>query len=375
MLDWFRRRQQQPEAEPEPARPAAPQAVEERPEPVEQPGPPAPPEEVASVAPVETSIAPAAAAPVPPAPAPAVAEAPKSVAQSLEKTRGGFFGAVRGLFQGRRELSEEFWDELEERLIQADLGAHTTADLVDELRDQHRKRRFESPEQAESALKQLMMALVATGDTTLNLPGPLSVVLVIGVNGVGKTTSIAKLAHQLAGSGHRPVLAAGDTFRAAAIDQLKIWGERTNVPVVAQGPGADPGAVVFDGIQAARSRGADVVIVDTAGRLHTKTNLMEELKKVRRIAERQIPGAPHETLLVLDAVTGQNALVQAKTFTAAVGVTGLILAKLDSSAKGGVVFSIAQELKLPIKFVGTGEKLSDFAPFNPQEFVNALFAD
>ena len=363
MLDWFRRRQQ-----PEP--PAAPQAVEERPEET-QPQSDAPPE-----APVPTEVAlppqaaeSAAAAPLVPTPP----EAPKSVTQSLEKTRGGFFGAVRGLFQARRELSDEFWDELEERLIQADLGAHTTADLVDALRDQHRKHRFESPEQAQASLKQLMLDLLETGDASLDLPGPLSVLLVIGVNGVGKTTSIAKLAHRLAADGHQPVLAAGDTFRAAAIDQLKIWGERTDVPVVAQGPGSDPGAVVFDGIQSARSRGADVLIVDTAGRLHTKANLMEELKKVRRIAERQIPGAPHETLLVLDAVTGQNALVQAKTFTEAVGVTGLILAKLDSSAKGGVVFSIAQELKLPIKFVGTGEKLSDFAPFNPQEFVDALF--
>jgi fused signal recognition particle receptor len=295
------------------------------------------------------------------------------VAQSLEKTRGGFFGAVRNLFQARRELDQAFWDELEERLIQADVGAHTTADLVDALRDQNRKRRFNSPEEAQAALKQLMLDLVDVGDPTFTLTAPLSMVLVIGVNGVGKTTSIAKLAHYLAGQGRRPILAAGDTFRAAAIDQLKIWGERTHIPVVAQGPGSDPGAVVFDGIQAARARSADVLIVDTAGRLHTKTNLMEELKKVRRIAERQVEGAPHETLLVLDAVTGQNALVQAKTFAEAVGVTGLVLAKLDSSAKGGVVFSIAEELKLPIKFIGTGEKLNDFAPFNSQEFVNALF--
>ena len=297
------------------------------------------------------------------------------MAQSLEKTRGGFFGAVRGLFQARRDLDPEFWDELEERLIQADLGAHTTADLVDELRDAHRKRHFGSPAEAEAVLKELMLELLQVGSSELTLPSPLAVVLVIGVNGVGKTTSIAKLASYLQRSGRRPLLAAGDTLRAAAIDQLKIWGERTGVAVVAQGPGSDPGAVVFDGIQAARGRGADVLIVDTAGRLHTKANLMEELKKVRRIAERQLPGAPHETILVLDAVTGQNALVQAKTFTEAVGVTGLVLAKLDSSAKGGVVFSIAQELKLPIKFVGTGEKLEDFAPFDPQDFVNALFGN
>ncbi len=297
------------------------------------------------------------------------------VAESLEKTRGGLFGAVRNMFQARRELDAAFWDELEERLIQADLGAHTTADLVDTLRETHDKRRFDSPEQAEAALRQEMMRLLGGGTVGLNLPLPLAVILVVGVNGVGKTTSIAKLAKFLAQSGRKPLLVAGDTFRAAAIDQLKVWGERVAVPVVAQGPGSDPSAVVFDGIKAARARGADVLIVDTAGRLHTKINLMEELKKVQRIVQRQIPDAPHETLLVLDAVTGQNALVQAKSFTQAVGVTGLVLAKLDSSSKGGVVFSIAQELSLPIKFVGTGERVDDFAPFDAGEFAGALFAE
>ncbi|HEX2035325.1 MAG TPA: signal recognition particle-docking protein FtsY [Chloroflexota bacterium] len=297
------------------------------------------------------------------------------VSESLEKTRGGLFGAVRNLFQARRELDESFWDELEERLILADVGAHTTADLVDALRERHQRRRFESAEQAEAALQEEMLNLLDTGEASLVLPQPLAVILVVGVNGVGKTTSIAKLASFLARAGRTPLLAAGDTFRAAAIDQLKVWGERAGVSVVAQGPGSDPSAVVFDGMQAARSRGADVLIVDTAGRLHTKTNLMEELKKIHRVAERQLPGAPHETLLVLDAVTGQNALIQAKTFAEAVGVSGLILAKLDSSAKGGVVFSIAQELRIPIKFVGTGEKLDDFAPFDAQEFVAALFAE
>lgn len=296
------------------------------------------------------------------------------VPESLEKTRGGLFGAVRTMFQARRELDATFWDELEERLIQADLGAHTTADLVDALREMHEKRRFDSPAQAETALRREMAALLGGETAGLNLPLPLAIILVAGVNGVGKTTSIAKLAKFLAQSGRQPMLVAGDTFRAAAIDQLKVWGERVDVPVVAQGPGSDPSAVVFDGIQAARARGADVLIVDTAGRLHTKVNLMEELKKVQRIVRRQLPDAPHETLLVLDAVTGQNALIQAKSFTTAVGVTGLVLAKLDSSSKGGVVFSIAQELKLPIKFVGTGEKVDDFAPFDAGEFVAALFA-
>ncbi|HEU5318495.1 MAG TPA: signal recognition particle-docking protein FtsY [Chloroflexota bacterium] len=300
-------------------------------------------------------------------------EPAREIEQSLEKTRGGMFGAVRSLFQQRRELDASFWDELEETLLQADVGAHTTADLVDELRARHARRRFSTPEEAEEALQEVMVGLLGTERPSLNLPEPLGVILVVGVNGVGKTTSIAKLAHFLADAGRKPLLVAGDTFRAAAIDQLKIWGERTRTPVVAQVPGADPGAVAYDGIQAARSRGLDVVIIDTAGRLHTKTNLMDELSKVRRIVERQLPGAPHETLLVLDAVTGQNGLTQAKTFAQAVGVTGLILAKLDSSAKGGVVFSIAQELKLPIKFAGTGEQLGDFTPFDPQAFAAALF--
>ena len=301
------------------------------------------------------------------------AEEAKPLEQAVEKTRGGMFGAVRSLFQQRAELDPDFWDDLEETLLQADVGAHTTADLVDELRDRHARRRFESPAHAEAALQEVMVDLLGEERPSLNLPEPLAIVLVVGVNGVGKTTSIAKLAHFLKDAGRKPLLVAGDTFRAAAIDQLKIWGERTGSPVIAQVPGADPAAVVHDGIQAARSRGADVVIVDTAGRLHTKTNLMEELAKVRRIIERQVPGAPHETLLVLDAVTGQNGLTQAKTFAQTAGVTGLILAKLDSSAKGGVVFSIAQELKLPIKFAGTGERLEDFAPFDPQAFAAALF--
>jgi fused signal recognition particle receptor len=332
----------------------------------EQPAPAAP-----APAPADDAPPPDGAAPAPPPPAETVGA---SVPQSLEKARGGFFGAVRNLFQARRELDESFWDELEERLLQADVGAHTTADLVDLLREQHARRGFESPEQAERALQTELVKLLGTENSALNLPAPLAVVLVVGVNGVGKTTSIAKLAHYLTQAGRKPLLVAGDTFRAAAIDQLKVWGERVRVPVIAQAPGSDPSAVVFDGIQAAQGRGADVLVIDTAGRLHTKVNLMEELKKVHRVIQRQIPDAPHETLLVLDAVTGQNALIQATTFAQAVGVTGLVLAKLDSSAKGGVVFSIAQELGTPIKLVGTGEKVGDLAPFDPQQFVAALFA-
>jgi fused signal recognition particle receptor len=351
-----------------------PQAPPPAPEPPTAPAEPPPaPEAPQAVAAPPAPPPPQAASPTPTAPAVAVEQEGKNVAQSLEKTRVGLFGAVRSLFRQRRELDPDFWDDLEERLLQADLGAHTTADLVDELRERHGRRRFETPEDAEAALREQLVELLGSERASLNLPEPLAVVLIVGVNGVGKTTSIAKLSHLLAGLGRKPLLVAGDTFRAAAIDQLKIWGQRTRTPVVAQEPGSDPGAVVFDGLQAAKTRGADVLIIDTAGRLHTKTNLMEELRKVRRIIERQLPGAPHETLLVLDAVTGQNGLVQAKTFAEAVGVTGLILAKLDSSAKGGVVFSIAQEIKLPIKFIGTGEQLQDFAPFDPEEFAAALF--
>lgn len=308
----------------------------------------------------------------------AAAHAPASVEASLSSTRKGFFGAVRGLFQTQRTLDDAFWDELEERLIQADLGAHTTGDLIEGLQAQHARKPFLDPRDAELALRsELLKLLKSTGDTGLFLPAVtdgIAIILVIGVNGVGKTTSIAKLTHYFKDGGRYPILIAGDTFRAAAIDQLKIWGERTDVSVIAQAPGSDPASVVFDGIGAAVARGADTVLIDTAGRLHTKINLMEELKKVRRVVERRHPGAPHETLLVLDAITGQNGLMQAKSFAHAVGVTGLILSKLDSSAKGGVVFAIAQELKLPIKFIGTGERLEDLSPFDPDEFVQALFA-
>ena len=357
VFNIFRRQQPKPQAPPESPSQESPVT------------PPADPSSSASVA-TSTPAAPAVAQAAP-------AEQGKDLAQSLERTKGGLFGAVRSLFQQKRELNADFWDDLEERLLQADVGAHTTADLVDALRDRHAKRRFTAPDEAETALREMLVEILGAGPgrtlPSLNLPEPLAIVLVIGVNGVGKTTSIAKLSHFLQALGRKPLLVAGDTFRAAAIDQLKIWGERTRTQVIAQVPGADPSAVVFDGIRAAQSRGADTLIIDTAGRLHTKANLMEELAKIRRIIERQVPGAPHETLLVLDAVTGQNGLTQAKTFANQVGVTGLILSKLDSSAKGGVVFSIAQELKIPIKFAGTGEQLADFAPFDPQAFARALF--
>jgi fused signal recognition particle receptor len=312
---------------------------------------------------------------VEPAPSNADAAAP-TITESLGKTRGGFFGAVRNLFRTQVTLDEAFWESLEERLIAADLGAHVTADLVDELRARNGRRPFASGDEAEAALRELLEAILGSaGDPGLTLPvDGAAIILVIGVNGTGKTTTVAKLTKYLLDGGRKPHLIAGDTFRAAAIDQLAVWAERTGVPMYGQVPGSDPAAVVFDGIGAAVARGADTIIIDTAGRLHTKANLMAELEKVRRIIERRVPGAPHETLLVLDAVTGQNGLMQAKTFVGSVGVTGLVLTKLDSSAKGGVVFAIAEELKLPIKLIGTGERVEDVQPFDPQEFVRALFA-
>jgi fused signal recognition particle receptor len=299
-----------------------------------------------------------------------------TITESLTKTRGGFFGAVRNLFRTQAALDDTFWDDLEERLIAADLGAHVTADLVDALRAQNARRPFSTGDDAEASLRERLQAILATaGDTGLRLPVEgAAIILVIGVNGTGKTTSVAKLTRYLKDGGRRPYLVAGDTFRAAAIDQLAVWADRTGVPMYAQSPGSDPAAVVYDGIGAALARDADTIIIDTAGRLHTKINLMAELEKVRRIIERRMPGAPHETLLVLDAVTGQNGLLQAKSFVGQVGVTGLVLTKLDSSAKGGVVFAIAEELKLPIKLVGTGERVDDIQPFDPEEFVRALFA-
>ena len=296
--------------------------------------------------------------------------------EALAPTRGGLFGAIRQLFHDSRRLDTDFWEELEELLIASDVGAMTTARLTETLQRTVRAEGITDAGPAEDALKaQLVQQLVSSGDAALALPpDDLAVILVVGVNGVGKTTTIAKLATWLRRhAGRQCLLAAGDTFRAGAIDQLKIWGERAGCQVIAHQAGADPGAVVFDALAAARSRGADCVIVDTAGRLHTKVNLMSELGKVRRTIARQETGAPHETLLVLDAVTGQNAIIQAKAFTETSGVTGVVLTKLDSTAKGGVVLAVSEELGVPVKFVGTGEHLDALAPFDPDRFVGALF--
>jgi len=293
---------------------------------------------------------------------------------SLTRTRQSFFGRIAGLFS-QGDITDQTWEELEALLIQADVGVNTTIEVVDTLRAHVGREHISRADEMRALLKkQLLTILKTSGHLYLQGEGrPLSVVLVVGVNGSGKTTSIAKLAryHQLCGD--KVLLAAGDTFRAAAIDQLAVWAERLGVGLIAHQPGADPGAVLYDAISAAQSRQVNVLIADTAGRLHTKHNLMQELRKIYRVAAKQMPGAPHETILVLDATTGQNGLAQARTFGEAVDVTGLFLAKLDGTAKGGIVFAVARELGIPILFVGTGEQADDIAEFDAEEFVEGLF--
>jgi len=310
-----------------------------------------------------------------------VDDAAVAVGQAVERTRRTWFGRIGGMF--RKGLNDELWDELEETLISADTGVKTTLRVIGDLKERVKDEGIRDPEAALAVLKDDLTSVleVDTGRGRIwhangqqeTLPKP-AVILVVGVNGTGKTTSIGKLAHAYRAQGKKVLLAAADTFRAAAIDQLKHWGEGAGVDVVAHQQGADPSAVVFDALQAAEKRDADIVIIDTAGRLHTKANLMAELEKVNRIIQRKIPDAPHEVLLVIDATTGQNAMTQAKYFTEAVGVTGIILAKLDGTAKGGVVFSVCDQLRLPVLFVGTGEKPQDLARFEPREFVEALLA-
>ncbi len=293
--------------------------------------------------------------------------------QAVEKTREGAFGRISNLFR-QPIITEETWEELEDLLIQADVGPTTAITLVERARKQVEREEMQTPVEAETAVRRQMVDILGDDDHTPleDMPDG-TIILMVGVNGSGKTTSSAKLAGYLDRRERRVLLAAADTFRAAAIDQLKIWGDRINAPVVAHQPDADPGAVVFDAIKAAEARGMDMIMVDTAGRLHTKFNLMEELQKIKRVARKASPEAPIVSLLVLDATTGQNAILQAKSFLKAVDVDGIILAKLDGTAKGGVVFSVRNELGVPIWYVGTGEKVGDFAPFNHLEFVNALF--
>jgi len=296
----------------------------------------------------------------------------KGIFQGLARTRNAIFSRIASLL-GATEVTPQVWEELEELLIQADVGVETTLALMERLRRRARDEAILRADRLRDALNEELRALLPT-PPPLNLGGrPLDVILIVGVNGSGKTTSIAKLGYRYRQEGRKVLLAAADTFRAAAMDQLRIWGERAGCPVISGPEGGDPGAVVYDALQAARSRGMDMVIVDTAGRLHTRYNLMEELKKVRRVAARSVEGAPHETLLVLDATTGQNTLSQARHFLEAVEVTGVILAKLDSTARGGMVFAIARELGLPVRFVGVGEGLDDLAPFDPDAFIQGLW--
>jgi len=297
----------------------------------------------------------------------------RKLEESLTKTRRGFFGQVMQLL-GANDITDETWEDLEALLIQADVGVETTIGLVERLRERADQEHIMQARRLREVLREELLLLLPSDVPRDDLaPRLLTVILIVGVNGSGKTTTIAKLARYYRGKGKRVLLAAADTFRAAAIDQLKLWGGRVGVDVIAHAPGADPGAVVYDALQAAQSRGADILIVDTAGRLHTKYNLMQELKKVRSIMTKNVHRAPHETWLVLDATTGQNALLQARKFQEEVDVTGLIVAKLDSTAKGGAVFSIGKQLALPIRFVCTGEGIDDLAEFDPEAFVDGLF--
>lgn len=294
--------------------------------------------------------------------------------ESLNKTRKNFVDKIDSIVTGRRHIDEELYEELEEALIQADVGIEAAIDLVEKMRYEVKKRRIGDPEQLRALLKEQMREILGEETAQLNLEGDKpSVIMVVGVNGVGKTTTIGKLAHNLKAAGSSVLLGAADTFRAAAIDQLEIWGQRVGVNVIKHNEGADPAAVAYDSIQAARARKVDVLIVDTAGRLHTRSNLMEELKKIHRVMGREIPGAPHEVLLVLDATTGQNAINQARLFKEAVGVTGVALTKLDGTARGGVVIAVKQILDVPVKLIGIGEGLEDLRPFDAREFVDALF--
>ena len=296
------------------------------------------------------------------------------IAEGLKKTRDSMMGKVDALLNSFTKIDEDFFDELEESLIMADVGAVTSARICENLRKKVKEEGLSDPAAVKGALKEIIAQMLA-GDEALNLSTKPSIILVIGVNGVGKTTTIGKLAHNLHEDGKKVLLAAADTFRAAAIDQLQIWADRAGVDLVKHGEGSDPAAVVFDAINAGKARGCDVVICDTAGRLHNKKNLMDELSKIARVIDREAPGSAKEVLLVLDATTGQNALNQAKLFQEAAGLTGIILTKLDGTARGGVVIGIKEELNIPIKYIGVGEQIDDLRPFDSKDFVEALFED
>ena len=297
------------------------------------------------------------------------------IKEGLAKTRDALSNTLGSVFSGFSEIDDDFYDELEESLILADLGVSTATKATDRLRRVIREQHLKSTEEAKAALKEILVEMLNVGDTELNLSTKPSVILVIGVNGVGKTTTIGKIAKQLVNQGKKVTLVAGDTFRAAAADQLEVWAGRSGAGIVRQHEGADPASVVYDGIQSAKAKGSDVVIIDTAGRLHNKTNLMNELNKISRIVDRELPGAAKEVLLVLDGTTGQNGLIQAKTFKEIAGVTAVAITKLDGTAKGGIVIAVSDELKVPVKFVGVGEQADDLMPFVAKDFVDALIDD
>ena len=290
----------------------------------------------------------------------------------LAKTRDALSDSWNDLLSGGTELDDDFYDELEESLILADLGVETAGKATGALRKAVREQHITKAEDAKAALREILAGMVSVGDAELNLSTHPSVILVIGVNGVGKTTTIGKIAKQLCDQGKKVLLVAGDTFRAAAADQLEIWAQRSGADIVRQHEGADPASVVYDGIQSAKTRDVDVIIIDTAGRLHNKQNLMNELNKISRIVERELPNASREVLLVLDGTTGQNGLIQAKQFKEIAGVTALAVTKLDGTAKGGIVIAVADTLQIPVKFIGVGEKAEDLMPFVAEDFVNAL---
>ncbi len=305
-------------------------------------------------------------------------ESTEKYKEGLTKTRTGFTSKINDLVAKYRKVDEDFFEELEEILLQADVGFETVMELMDELRYEVQRQNVKDTSTVQSVISEKLVEIYQGGDeeiNELNFDDDLTVILFVGVNGVGKTTSIAKLAHRLKNEGKSVLLAAGDTFRAGAIEQLDIWGKRVGVDVIKQSEGSDPAAVMYDAVRAAKSRGVDVLICDTAGRLQNKVNLMKELEKVNRVIAREIPGAPHEVLLALDATTGQNALIQAQMFKEVTNVTGIVLTKLDGTAKGGIVLAIRSKLKIPVKFVGLGEQMDDLQPFDPQKYVYGLFAE
>lgn len=294
--------------------------------------------------------------------------------ERLTKTRQGFVDKVERIFTGAGKIDDNLYEELEEALIQSDVGVNTSLELVEQLRKSVKERKISDPAALKEVLQEQITLLLGE-ESSLNFASKSpTVYLIVGVNGVGKTTTIGKLARNLGSQGKSVMLAAGDTFRAAAIEQLEVWGERAGVEVIKQAEGADPAAVAFDAVRAAKSRNVDVLLVDTAGRLHNKVNLMNELSKIKRVIEREVPNAPHEVLLVLDATTGQNAIQQVKLFQEAADVTGIILTKLDGTAKGGVILGIQGEAQVPVKLIGIGEGIDDLKTFDPQEFAAALFS-